>query len=91
MVFKSTSKIAFCVALTAVTLGSDSRADDNRMLEEVIVSAEKRNENVQDVPISIVVVSGDEISALNLFDFVETAQLTPGIALTSGLQAAAIR
>jgi iron complex outermembrane receptor protein len=68
-----------------------ARAEDDRMLEEVIVTAEKRSENVQDVPISIAVVSGEEINALNLFDFVETAQLTPGIALTSGLQAAAIR
>ncbi len=86
----STTAIARGV-LAALALAAAANADTNRMLEEVIVTAEKRSENVQDVPISIAVVSGEEISALNLFDFVETAQLTPGIALNSGLQAAAIR
>ena len=89
--FKPTAKVTFCAALTALSFITSVRADDGRALEEVIVTAEKRSENVQDVPISIAVVSGEEISALNLFDFVETAQLTPGISLNSGLQAAAIR
>jgi len=79
------------IAVAALALTAQAHADDSRVLEEVIVTAEKRTENVQDVPISIAVVSGDELSALNLFDFVETAQLTPGISLNSGLQAAAIR
>lgn len=87
----SIKKLALCVALTTLSLAPYAHADNDRALEEVIVTAEKRSENVQDVPISIAVVSGDEISALNLFDFVETAQLTPGISLNSGLQAAAIR
>jgi iron complex outermembrane receptor protein len=89
--YNSISKVTFCAALTTLILAPQTHAESDRMLEEVIVTAEKRSENVQDVPISIAVVSGDEISALNLFDFVETAQLTPGVALTSGLQAAAIR
>jgi iron complex outermembrane receptor protein len=79
--------------LTVLSLAVPARAENGsaRMLEEVIVTAEKRAENVQDVPVSIAVVSADEMNALNLFDFVETAQLTPGISLNSGLQAAAIR
>jgi iron complex outermembrane receptor protein len=89
--FSSTAKIAFCAALTTLIFSTHARAENNRELEEVIVTAQKRSANVQDVPISIAVVSGDDISALNLFDFVETAQLTPGISLNSGLQAAAIR
>jgi iron complex outermembrane receptor protein len=90
-VSNSTAKAIFCAALTVLSLATNARAETDRMLEEVIVTAEKRSENVQDVPISIAVVSGEEISALNLFDFVETAQLTPGVSLNSGLQAAAIR
>ena len=89
--YSSISKTTLCATLTTLILATHTRAEGDRILEEVIVTAEKRSENVQDVPISIAVVSGDEISALNLFDFVETAQLIPGITLTSGLQAAAIR
>lgn len=88
---KSRATAALCAALATLLTASHLRAESDRMLEEVIVTAEKRSENVQDVPISIAVVSGEEISALNIFDFVETAQLTPGITLNSGLQAAAIR
>ncbi|MFK7975457.1 MAG: TonB-dependent receptor [Halioglobus sp.] len=66
-------------------------AETERTLEEVVVTAQKRANSVQDVPISIAVVSGDDLRSLALFDFTETAQVTPGIALNSGLQAAAIR
>jgi len=57
----------------------------------VIVSAQKRDESLQDVPISIAVVSGQELTELNIFDFTETAQLTPGVDFFPGVQAAAIR
>ena len=87
----STAKIALCAALTTLIFATHARAENNRELEEVIVTAQKRSANVPDVPLSLAVVSGDDIAALNLFDFVETAQLTPGISLNSGLQAAAIR
>lgn len=80
-----------CLSIISLTVFAEVHAESSRVLEEVIVTAEKKSANVQDVPISIVVVSGDELAELNLFDFVETAQLTPGITLNSGLQAAAIR
>ncbi|MFT4613947.1 MAG: iron complex outermembrane receptor protein [Bacteroidia bacterium] len=35
--------------------------------------------------------SSDELSELNIFDFTETAQLTPGVDLFPGVQTAAIR
>jgi iron complex outermembrane receptor protein len=87
----SSAKMAFCAALTTLIYATHALAKNSRVLEEVIVTAQKISANAQDVPISIAVVSGGDISALNLFDFVETAQLTPGVSLNSGLQAAAIR
>ena len=63
----------------------------SRQLEEVIVTAQKRVQSLQDVPISIAVVSGEEITQLSIFDFTETAQLTPGVNFFPGVQAAAIR
>jgi iron complex outermembrane receptor protein len=63
----------------------------SRSLEEVYVTAQKVEESLQDVPISISVVGGEELSALSVFDFAETAQLTPGINLFPGAQTSAIR
>ncbi len=62
-----------------------------RKLEEVVVTAQKRQESLQDVPISMAVVGADELATLNIFDFTETARLTPGVALFPGVQTAAIR
>jgi iron complex outermembrane receptor protein len=87
----STGKWVFRGAFATLLSSTLASAEGGRTLEEIVVTAEKKSANVQDVPISIAVVSSDDISALNLFDFVETAKLTPGISLNSGLQAAAIR
>ena len=56
-----------------------------------MVTAQKRTESLQDVPISIAVVSDKEIQDLSIFDFTETAQLTPGVNFFPGVQSAAIR
>ena len=36
------------------------------LIEEVIVTAQKREESVQDVPIAISAVTGDQLNALNV-------------------------
>jgi iron complex outermembrane receptor protein len=64
---------------------------ENRVLEEILVTAQKRRESLQDVPISMTVLGSDELSELSIFDFTETAQLTPGVNLFPGVQTAAIR
>lgn len=63
----------------------------NRQLEEILVTAQKREESMQDVPISMAVVSSEELAALSIFDFTETAQITPGVDFFPSVQAAAIR
>jgi len=62
-----------------------------RELEEIVVSAQRTEQNLQDVPISMAVVGKEELSELNIFDFTETAALTPGADFTPGGQSAAIR
>ena len=81
-------------AAMAASLGTPTQAQDTnpqRALEEIVVTAQKRTENLQDVPISISLVTAEDITALNIQDFTETAKLTPGVDLNPGLQAAAIR
>ncbi|MFK7975183.1 MAG: TonB-dependent receptor [Halioglobus sp.] len=78
--------------ITAAALApAFAQANQGRQIEEVMVTAQKKQESLQDVPISISVVGSEEISALSIFDFAETAALTPGVDVFPGVQSAAIR
>lgn len=46
---------------------------------EVTVTAQKRAENIQDVPISIVAISGDALERSGVRDFQNLTQLAPGL------------
>ncbi len=48
-------------------------------IEEVIVTATKREESLMDVPIAITAMSGDFIRQVNLNDIKDLIQFTPGI------------
>ncbi len=50
---------------------------------DIIVTANKRAERLQDVPKSVDVVQGDTIQKLNLRSFSEIDQLAPGLSLTA--------
>ncbi|HLG89564.1 MAG TPA: TonB-dependent receptor [Alphaproteobacteria bacterium] len=52
-------------------------------LEEIVVTAQKRAENIQNVPMSITAVTGDTLKKLALNDFTDLAALTPGLQLTN--------
>ncbi|MEE4184783.1 MAG: TonB-dependent receptor [Gammaproteobacteria bacterium] len=50
-------------------------------LEEITVSARKRDETVQDVPISIQALTAEEIDTANINDIADLANFAPGLAL----------
>ncbi|HEV7432572.1 MAG TPA: TonB-dependent receptor plug domain-containing protein, partial [Steroidobacteraceae bacterium] len=48
-------------------------------LEEVVVTATRRSENLQDVPITIQAVSGEQLKALNVTGMIELLKYTPNV------------
>ena len=46
----------------------EKRVSKSRILEEVVVTAQKREENLADVPISIAAFSGEKLEALGIDD-----------------------
>jgi iron complex outermembrane receptor protein len=54
-----------------------SATSDATALQTVVVTATRRSENVQEVPIPIAVVSGDEFASANQFRFEELNQRLP--------------
>ncbi len=54
-------------------------------LEEVIVTARKRDESVRDIPTSINAFTGDELVSLGLRSVEDVLRLTPGVTFETGL------
>ncbi len=52
-------------------------------LEEIIVTAEKRSENLQDVPISVVAINAQQAQDAGITNIRNLAILTPGLTVTS--------
>src|SRR6266853_2146339 len=60
-------------------------APPSEELQEIIVTAEKRDSTVQKTPISITAISGTDLQAQGLSDFTSVAQQVPGVSFkTSG-------
>src|SRR5271168_4924791 len=63
-------------------------AEDTTQLAEIVVTAEKRSENLQNVPISVDVVSGDTLTKANVSAFADVAKFAPSMTMTAGDQPA---
>ena len=53
-----------------------------QVLEEIIVTAQKREQNLQDVGISVTAYTGEQIRELGLADTVDLTTMTPGLQYT---------
>ena len=75
---------AFAIALfggAAMLSPTVAAAQDTQTttVEEVIVTSQRRAENVQDVPISVVAISADQIADSGITDFATLTQYTSGL------------
>jgi iron complex outermembrane recepter protein len=78
--------ILLVLSASAAFAGAQALAADAStapVLEEIIVTAEKRSENLQDVPISVVAISAQQIKDAGITDIRNLAILTPGLTVTS--------
>ncbi|MFK7828673.1 MAG: TonB-dependent receptor [Congregibacter sp.] len=75
------SLVAAVAAVSAVPTGMAMAQEAAPTLEEVIVSARKRNESLQDVPLSIQVFTAAEMQRANVLDLNGVANFAPGVTL----------
>ena len=66
----------------ALTIAATSGAAVSAELEEIIVTAQKRAESLQDVPMSVSAVSGAKIEEAGLHSFAELSQYVPNLSIT---------
>ncbi len=71
-----------CLSFVALTLVV-SPAHAQRVVEEIVVFATKREESLSDVPIAVSAFSADELSRAGVEDIRDLQQLTPSLVLTS--------
>lgn len=80
----SSHALTAAVALLSLSGGVPALADEHFALEEVIVTAQKRAESLQDVPISISAVSGEKIQDAGIPDMQALSGHVPGLQIGQG-------
>jgi iron complex outermembrane recepter protein len=67
----------------AVNGASNAGSTSRGRLEEILVSARKQEENLQDVPIAVTVLSGEELKRSQIRDLTQLAGRVPGLTIQS--------
>lgn len=69
--------------------GDSKESTEEAKLEEIVVTAQKREEKLQETPISIAVLNGEKLDASTSRGLAEELNLVPGVAITTYGQAEA--
>jgi iron complex outermembrane receptor protein len=77
------SSTAATPSLAQATTQENPDLRKSRMLEEVLVTAQKRSENNQDVPISVTAFNSDTLDALGVSNPQDLQRVTPGLTYTT--------
>lgn len=73
--------LAGLVMAAAIAAAPQPRAEESAVLEEIIVTATKRSESVQDVPISIGVVTGEQVDDFKINNLQDLQNFVPNLSV----------
>lgn len=62
---------------------AEKEAPKGRQLEEVVVTAQKREQSIQDVPISVSSISGDSLKEMNIENMDDLSKITPNLKIST--------
>lgn len=71
------------IALAIATASSPAFSENVIALEEVVVTAQKREQSLQDVPIAVTAINSDFIKQTGAATLSDIAKITPGLSLTN--------
>ena len=80
--FAAVSVFAVAAALAPVYTAQAQESDDTTNADEIIVTATKRAESVNDVPMSITAASGDDLAAAGITSADDLGKIVPGFTFT---------
>jgi iron complex outermembrane receptor protein len=78
-IWNKTKTVTWTLLIAAVAFAGSASA---QILEEVVVTAQKREQNLQDVGIAITAFTGDQLTALGVVESTDIAAMTPGVHLS---------
>ena len=76
---KSVTKNLLSVAFGALLASNISAQDNKLVFEEVLVTAEKRTESLQDLSQAITVLNGEDLDNRQISTFVDISAIAPGV------------
>ena len=82
----SRSLLALSASLSVLALGAPAAAEplqNQGQLENIVVTAQKRVEDIKEVPLSVSVVSGSELTEAHTADYEDLTRSVPGIAFSN--------
>ena len=68
-----------CVGSVRSSRAAPTPGEDQTQLEEIIVTATKRAERIQDIPISVTAITGQQLAAMGADNFVDYAREVPSL------------
>lgn len=77
---KSVSLAAIAVALVDPAWAQETRPEG---LDEIVVTAEKREENLQSVPVSVTAMTGETLTATGISNVEDLQFFVPGVSITN--------
>jgi len=72
------------MSATIGVVATTAQAQDGGFLEEVIVTAQKREQSVQDVPLAVTVLDAEQIGSAFAVGFEDLQKLVPSVSFTKG-------
>lgn len=79
----SSKRSLFFFGAPVFAVSTVSMSQETVGVEEVVVTAQRVEQSLQDVPLTVTAVTGEQIEELNMFRFEDVAQLSPGLSLES--------
>jgi iron complex outermembrane receptor protein len=93
---KKLSLLGHIAALLGIGIGPHmvraqaDTAGQGPVLSEIIVTAQRRSESLQETPVAVSVISGDELAAKHINDISSVGAVTPSVGFQAGTNAQAV-
>jgi outer membrane receptor protein involved in Fe transport len=67
------------MGISQAATATDTSASDSEGIQEIVVTAQRRNESLENVPITIQAITGDTLKQLNVESFDDLLRFTPNV------------